>query len=66
MNEKSVIELMETSQSAKEWDSNCDKVKEACNGYPPFWWASIIQSGRADQIMARWEHLPGITITTFP
>lgn len=63
MNEQAVIDLMESSQSAKEWDNNCGTVKEACDGYPEFWWASIIKSGRADQIMARWGGSTHLTIT---
>lgn len=54
MNEAEVVELMESSQTAAEWDANCDKVKAACNGYPLFWWSAIKLSGRMDAIMARW------------
>jgi len=62
MNEASVIELMETSQSPEQWDANCDTVKERCNGYPDFWWASIINSGVADKIMSRWGGSTKLTI----
>lgn len=41
MTEQEVIDLMESSKSAREWEDNCDKVKDACGGYPGFWWATI-------------------------
>ena len=60
MNEQEVKTLMESSQSPEDWRSNCDKVKAACSGYPPFWWGSIIQSGLAKTVMARWGSSPEI------
>lgn len=65
MNEEQVIQLMETSQSAEAWDTNCDTVKAACNGYPDFWWESVIQSGRARTIMERWGDSPDLQISAF-
>ena len=64
MTEQEVIDLMERSKSANEWNDHCDKVKRACGGYPTFWWATIIKSGRADQIMARWGGSSGMTISS--
>ena len=52
--EEQVIALMESSQSLDAWDNNADSVKAACNGYPDFWWESIIQSGLGDRVSARW------------
>lgn len=45
MEQKEVIELMKSSKSEDEWNNNCDIVKSKCNGYPEFWYASIILSG---------------------
>lgn len=45
MDEKQVVELMKSSNSEAEWNSNADKVKKACNGYPDFWYSAIIMSG---------------------
>lgn len=45
MNEAEVVELMRSSTSEEEWDDNCDRVKEACNGYPDFWYRAILSSG---------------------
>jgi len=46
MTMKEVIELMKSSATTKEWNANCDKVKEAHDGgYPPYWFKEIILSG---------------------
>lgn len=42
-----VKELMQSSRSGQEWDDNCDKVKAANDGYPDFWYSTIILSGSA-------------------
>lgn len=65
MTENEVVELMKSSKSAKEWDDNCDIVKERCNGYPDFWFRAIIRSGLAKETMAQYGGSPDITITTF-
>lgn len=65
MNEQEVIELMETSKSAREWDDNCDKVKAACDGYPEFWWTTMIQSGRGNKIATQWGGSTELTIQSF-
>ena len=49
MTEQEVVELMKSSNSADEWNANCDKVKKACAGYPSFWWPAIMQSGVATE-----------------
>lgn len=46
MTEDQVVNLMKSSKSEQEWNSNCDKVKKAFGGdYPDFWFKSIILSG---------------------
>ena len=40
--EQDVLELMRQSKTADEWNANCDKVKDANGGYPPFWYVGII------------------------
>ena len=47
MNEQEVVALMKSSKSEAEWNANCDKVKKACGGYPPFWYSAIVLSGVA-------------------
>lgn len=54
MTEAEVVALMESSQSEKEWNSNCDKVKEACGGYPDFWYSAIVRSGLAGRKISGW------------
>lgn len=50
MTEQEVIDLMETSKSEQEWNDNCDEVKRRCNGYPSFWYGTMIMSGRLTRI----------------
>lgn len=47
MSEQQVVDLMKSSKTSHEWNDNCDKVKRACGGYPPFWYPAIIASGVA-------------------
>jgi hypothetical protein len=55
MNEKEVVDLMESSRSEKEWNANCDKVKEACGGlYPMFWYEAITASRLLNRVRATW------------
>lgn len=53
MTKEQVIELMESSQSEQEWNNNCDIVKGKCDGYPNFWFSTIIASGLAGRVAAR-------------
>lgn len=53
MTREEVKLLMESSNSEQEWNTNCDKVKKAFNGYPDFWFADIIMSGLCGQVSAR-------------
>ena len=62
MTQQEVIDLMESSKSARDWNDNCHTVKDRCEGYPEFWWATIIQSGRADKIMSKWGDSSKISI----
>ena len=50
MSRDDVIAMMKSSTSESEWESNCDKVKRACNGYPPYWFVDIISAGIRQKI----------------
>lgn len=54
MSEQEVVDLMKSSKSEKEWNSNCDKVKSACGGYPSFWYKAIILSQLASETATTW------------
>lgn len=54
MDRSKVIALMESSKSEAEWNTNCDKVKAACGGYPDFWYSTIVSSGLASRVSASW------------
>lgn len=65
MTEQQVVELMESSDSEAEWGVNADKVKSACGGYPPFWFAAIVQSGVMAITTAKWGRDDQIYIEVF-
>jgi hypothetical protein len=52
MDEQEVVTLMASSLTAVEWNANCDKVKNACGGYPSFWFDAVIRSGVAAKTAA--------------
>jgi len=52
MTEEEVVDLMKSSKSEAEWNTNCDKVKASCDGYPNFWYSAIILSGLCDEVGA--------------
>jgi hypothetical protein len=54
MTSQQVLTLMLSSQTETEWNANCDRVKVACGGYPSFWWETIMVSGVAAKVAARW------------
>lgn len=54
MTKEEVIDLMESSKSAHEWNSNCDTVKKAHNNdYPGYWFEEILLSGLCDRVLGK-------------
>ena len=49
--------------SEEHWGMAVDEFKEANGGYPPWWWAEIVQSGFADKVAKGWGGDMGITIS---
>lgn len=48
-----VIALMESSETRKQWNANCDRVIAANNGdYPEFWHEAIVRSGIAGAVIS--------------
>lgn len=64
MQEQEVIDLMASSQNETEWNANCDKVKAACGGYPPFWYAAIMLGGILREYRTKWGQEPKKTTIT--
>ncbi len=58
MTEQEVVDLMASSKSALEWDRNADAVKEACDGYPHFWFGAVMASGVAARTMDKFGKTP--------
>lgn len=55
MNQQQVIDLMKSSKTHAEWNTNCDKVKRECGGYPEYWYR---KSYYPDYAIRRWEQDP--------
>jgi len=55
---------MKGSKSEIEWNTNCNKVKKACGGYPDFWYTAIVLSGIAAETAKKFGGSADITITT--
>jgi hypothetical protein len=55
MTQEQVVALMKSSKSEREWNSNCDKVKEAFGGYPHFWYSAVVESGLLAETRQRWQ-----------
>tara|TARA_B100001964_G_C13672514_1_gene353969 strand:- start:73 stop:270 length:198 start_codon:yes stop_codon:yes gene_type:complete len=64
MTQDQVVELMKGSKSEIEWNTNCNKVKKACGGYPDFWYTAIVLSGIAAETAKKFGGSADITITT--
>ncbi len=45
---------MNSATSESDWNNKCDQVKTAFNGYPDFWFSSIVLSGLAGRVSAKW------------
>lgn len=63
MTRDEVVALMKTSRSEAEWNSNCDKVKEAFGRqYPDFWWEAIQLSGVASNVIKSFGGQTGFSV----
>jgi hypothetical protein len=50
-----VVDLMKSSESADEWNKNCDKVRASFRGeYPDWWYQTMILSGLLDNCAKKW------------
>lgn len=58
MDKDEVVKLMLSSGNEQQWDSNCDRVKAACGGYPDFWYAAIMLGGVLRKCRERWGQGP--------
>ncbi|MBT4941675.1 MAG: hypothetical protein HOL80_01015 [Candidatus Magasanikbacteria bacterium] len=63
MTQREVVALMKSSKSEIEWNTNRNKVKKACGGYPDFWYTAIVLSGVAAETAKNFGGSADITIT---
>jgi hypothetical protein len=55
MDKDAGIKLMESSQTEREWNDNCDKVKASHGGdYPSWWFSTVVMSGILARTAAKW------------
>ena len=55
MTPEQVTNLMESSQTAAEWEANAKAVKKDNGGsYPFFWWRCTQENGLAERVFQRW------------
>lgn len=67
MTKDDVMALLESCQSAADWEAACETIKEAHNwSYPTYWWEDVKKSGLMDRIMARWGTSSEIRIVSDP
>lgn len=64
MEKNEAIELMKSSKTKQEWNSNTDKVKAAFGGYPEWWYSEIVISGLMDETLG--EGASQINIQVLP
>lgn len=65
MSVEEVINLLKTSKSEVQWNNNVDEITRRCNGYPDFWFTTVIMSGLMNTIAAQWGGSDKITITSY-
>ena len=54
MTPEELRKLMGSSRNEQEWGDNCDKVKAECDGYPDFWFETIVLSGFMHKVQEGW------------
>lgn len=54
MEKQEAIDLMKSSKSEDEWNTNCDTIKIVFNGYPDWWYMEIINSGLLAKVKMNW------------
>lgn len=50
------LEALKATKNPIEWDSVCDVIKAAHNGYPSDWWTKVMSSGLANSVIAGWTN----------
>jgi hypothetical protein len=57
------IQLLKGAQSLVAWTDACAKIKRAHMGhYPTDWFARVLRSGLADEVLARFGHSTAIAV----
>lgn len=63
-NEDQAVELLKSSQSARDWDTNVDGIRQANGGYPRWWYKAVILPGIEGQQISKWSEESKVQIKT--
>ena len=64
MTKDEALALLKSSNSADEWDANCEKIKAAHGGqYPEWWYPEVVMSTLVGQAAAKFGGDADIHIT---
>lgn len=55
MKDFEVVAYMKDAISSTDWNIRCDEIKRRCEGYPDFWYQSVIASGLMKRVSASWD-----------
>lgn len=67
MSKEQVVALMESATSEADWNAKCNQVKKAFGGqYPDFWYETVVTSGLARTVAARFGASSEIHVSTIP
>lgn len=62
--ERQAVELLKSSQSAREWDASVDKIRRANGGYPRWWYKAVILPGIEGRQISKWSEESKVQIKT--
>lgn len=61
--EQGLSAFMGEATNEQDWNSRCDHVKSRHNGYPHFWFMTVVLSGLLDRTRANWGKPVTLTVT---
>jgi len=53
--EKGVAEFLKTSTNEADYAKKVDEIKKCNNGYPDFWYETVVLSGLSSRIRFDWQ-----------
>ena len=56
MTKEEAVTLMRLSTDVHDWNANRERVKDACNGLPVYWYEAIVHSGLMREVLGLGSH----------